>query len=146
MRRFLLDTSVVSAFGPGKPPVAAPVAGWFQRHGAVLFVSVVTVLEIESGIRQLERTGSTRRLKKLTDWLAELRIDFKEKLLLFDEEAAMVAGRLEARALAAGRHPGLADVIIAAIGEVNGYTILSQNLRHFRVLGVPAMNPFRDLP
>jgi hypothetical protein len=146
LRRYLLDTSVVSAFGPGRPPVALPVANWFTRHGAHLHVSVVTVMEIESGIRQYARRGSERRVDDLSKWLAALETNFEDRLFDFDQEAAKVAGRLEANALARGRHPGLADIIIAAIGEVNGLTILTQNLRHFRPLGVPSMNPFRELP
>jgi predicted nucleic acid-binding protein len=103
-------------------------------------------MEIESGIRQYARTGSARRVEDLSKWLAALMIDFKDRLLPFDEEAAMVAGRLEASVLAKGRHPGFADIVIAAIGEVNGLTVLTKNLRHFRPLGVPSMNPFRELP
>jgi predicted nucleic acid-binding protein len=112
----------------------------------LLFVSVVTVMEIESGIRQYARRGSPRRVDELSRWRAALMTDFKDKLLTFDEEAAMVAGRLEASAVAKGRHPVLADIVIAAIGEVNGLTILTQNLRHFRPLDVPSINPFAHLP
>ena len=58
----------------------------------------------------------------------------------------MRAGRLEAMALANGQRPGLADVIIAATGELHGLTILTQNLRHFQPLEVPSVNPFAGLP
>ena len=106
----------------------------------------MTVMEVESGIRQFAETGSTRRLAELSAWLGTLSVDFKERLVPFTEDVAMIAGRLEAAALAKGRYPGLADIIIAATGEAHHMTVLTQNLRHFRPIGVPALNPFRELP
>lgn len=146
MRQFLLDTSVVSAFGPGKPPTGPSITAWFRTNADQLFISAVTVMEVESGIRQFARTGSTRRLADLTAWLATVMVDFQDRVLPFEEKAAMTAGRLEAVALAKGGHPGLSDIVIAAIGEVRGMTILTQNLRHFEPLEVACLNPFRELP
>ena len=103
-------------------------------------------MEIESGIRQFARRGSTRRLADLSSWLASLLVDFNDRILPFEEQAAMSAGRLEALALEKGRHPGLADVIIAAIGERHRLTILTRNVRHFQPLGVPCLDPFKELP
>jgi predicted nucleic acid-binding protein len=142
----LLDTSVVSAFGPGKAPVHPLIADWISVNADRLFISAMTVMEIESGIRQFARTGSTRRLANLTAWLGTLMVDFRDRVLPFEESAAMVAGRLEALALSKGRHPGLSDIIIAAIGEVRGMTILTGNLRHFEPLEVACLNPFQQLP
>ena len=146
MRRFLLDTTIVSAFGPGKPVLSPSVADWFVQQADRLFISAITLMEIESGIRQYARRGSTRRLADLTSWLATVMVDFRDRVLPFEEQAAMRAGRLEAMALAKGQRPGLADVIIAATGELHGLTILTQNLRHFRPLEVPSVNPFAGLP
>lgn len=142
----MVDTSVVSAFGPGKPPSSPLVAGWFKTNADHLFISVVTVMEIESGIRQYARTGSTRRLADLTAWLAAVMVDFQDRVLPFEERAAMAAGRMEASALAKGRHPGIVDIIIAATGELHSMTVLTQNLRHFEPLEVACLNPFRKLP
>jgi predicted nucleic acid-binding protein len=146
LRQFLLDTSVVSAFGPGKTPASPLIAGWIRTHADQLFISAVTVMEIESGIRQFARTGSTRRLSDLTNWLAVVRVDFRDRILPFEENVAMTAGRLEALALAKGRHPGLSDIVIAATGELHGMTILTRNLRHFEPLEVSCLDPFRELP
>lgn len=146
MRRFLLDTSVVSAFGPGKPSTAAALTDWIRLNADRLYISSVTVMEIESGIRQFARRGSARRLADLTAWLASVMVDFRDRVLPFDDETAMIAGRLEALALAKGRHPGLSDIIIAATGERRGMTVLTQNLRHFLPLEVPCLNPFQGLP
>lgn len=146
MRRFLLDTSVVSAFGPGKALVNPTIAGWIRSNVDRLFISAVTVMEIESGIRQFARTGSTRRLVDLTNWLASVMTDFRDRIRPFEERVAMTAGRLEALALAKGRHPGLADIVIAATSETHGMTVLTRNLRHFEPLEVACLDPFRELP
>lgn len=142
----MLDTSVVSAFGPGKAPANPLIAGWIRTNADQLFISAVTVMEIESGIRQFARTGSTRRLADLTAWLDTVMVDFRDRVVPFEERAAMVAGRLEALALAKGRHPGFSDIVIAATGNLHGMTILTQNLRHFEPLEIACLNPFQRLP
>jgi predicted nucleic acid-binding protein len=144
--RFLFDTSVISAFGPGKPLASAALVGWVKANADRSFISAVTVMEIESGIRQFARTGSTRRLTDLTAWLAAVMVDFRSRVLPFEEEVAMAAGRLEALAIAKGRHPGLADIVIAATGAVHGMIVLTRNLRHFEPLEVACANPFHELP
>src|SRR5882757_7555943 len=101
----------------------------------------MTVMEIKSGIEQLVRAGSTRRQAELSAWLAALVAQFEDRVLSFDREAAMIAGRIEAGALAIGRHPGLADIVIAAIAARHGLIVLTQNLRHFAPLGVGAIDP-----
>jgi predicted nucleic acid-binding protein len=103
-------------------------------------------MEIESGIQQLVLSGSTRRGPELSGWLVGLVETFARRLVPVDATIAMAAGRLEALALAAGRHPGLPDIVIAATGEVKGLTILTQNLRHFSPLKVAAMDPFKTRP
>jgi toxin FitB len=142
----LLDTSVVSAFGPGTAPANPLIADWFRTNAEQLFISAVTVMEIESGIRQFAGTGSTRRLADLTAWLGTVMVDFRDRVLPFEEKAAMVAGRLEALAIAKGRHPGISDIVIAATSELHGMTVLTQNLRHFEPLEIPCLNPFQQLP
>jgi predicted nucleic acid-binding protein len=122
------------------------IADWFRSSANQLFISVITVMEIESGIRQFARSGSTRRLADLTTWLGTVMEDFRDRVLPFEEKAAMAAGRLEALALRKGRHPGLSDIVIAATAEVHSMTILTQNLRHFEPLEVACLNPFRELP
>lgn len=60
----------------------------------------------------------------------------------FDLAAARVAGLLSDAAQAEGRHPGFADVAIAAIAKSRGLIILTFNLRHFDQLGVEVLDPF----
>ena len=148
MTGYLLDTNVASVLAPGRREkiIDAGVLAWLEGREPSLYLSTMTVMEIETGIQQLARTGSTRRRPELSVWLFGLLQTFGDRVLPFDGEAAMAAGRLEATVLAKGRHPGLADIIIAAIGEVRGLPILTRNLRHFRDLGVSCIDPFKSLP
>jgi predicted nucleic acid-binding protein len=40
----------------------------------------------------------------------------------------------------------LADLTIAATAQVRGYAVLTHNLRHFGLLGVPAHDLYERLP
>ena len=69
---------------------------------------------------------------------------YADRILPFDLGAARIAGMLmlSDAAQADGRHPGFADVAIAAIAKSRDLAILTLNLRHFDPLGVDARNPF----
>jgi toxin FitB len=78
----------------------------------------------------------------LRHWFDRILDDYEDRMLSFDRVAARTAGALGDAALAAGRHPGFADVAIAAIANARELVVLTLNLRHFDALGVDALNPF----
>jgi toxin FitB len=139
---WLLDTNILSAFAPGKPAVPSNTADWFAEHTNELFLSAITAAEIEAGIAQLRRTGSGRRANQLNDWFERLLSFYADRVLSFDLAAARVAGALSDAARAGGRHPGFADIAIAAIAKSRELVIVTLNLRHFEPLGVDTLNPF----
>jgi toxin FitB len=65
---YLVDTNVISAATPSRPASAALVE-WMDAHSDSLFLSVVTVAEIENGIAKLRREGATRKSADLAAWL-----------------------------------------------------------------------------
>ena len=146
MTGWLLDTNVLSAFAPGKPAVAARSAAWFNERSDALFLSAITAAEIEAGVSKLRRTSSERRAEELREWFERILSIYADRVLPFDLSAARVAGALGDAAQADGRHPGFADVAIAAIAKSRGLVILTLNLRHFDPLGVAALNPFDPAP
>jgi predicted nucleic acid-binding protein len=139
---WLLDTNVLSAFAPGKPPVGPELGNWFEERTDELFLSAITAAEIEAGISKLRRTGSGRRADELRAWFERMLNFYAERVLPFDLAAARIAGVLDDAARAEGRHPGFADVAIAAIAKSRQLVVLTLNLRHFDPLGVDALNPF----
>jgi predicted nucleic acid-binding protein len=117
-----------------------------DAHSASLFLSVVTVTEIEDGIAKLRREGARRKSLDLTAWLETVLHLYDDRILAFDTPVARIAGTLTDRARGQGHAPGFADVIIAATARRHELTILSRNLRHFEPLGVSAHDPFLGLP
>lgn len=143
MTGWLIDTNVLSAFAPGKPTLAPELAAWFRERADALYLSTISAMEIETGIAGLRRTGAARRAAALRAWFDRILQQYAERVLAFDLAAAQLAGALNDSAKAAGRHPGFADLSIAAIARSHQLTVLTINLRHFRPLGVEALNPLR---
>jgi predicted nucleic acid-binding protein len=139
---WLLDTSVLSAFAPGKSPIPAEVAHWFREHSDELYLSTITAAEIAAGIAKLRRAGSTRRAETLSDWFERILTFYADRVLPLDLDAARMAGSLADATAALGRNPGFADVAIAAIAKSRDLAVLTINMRHFEPLGVAASDPF----
>src|SRR3546814_4601211 len=71
---FLLDTDVVSMLSPARSDVSGGFLDWLERmdgEGRV-FLSVVTVHEIEKGIALLDRRGAAAKAAALRGWLSGL--------------------------------------------------------------------------
>jgi toxin FitB len=144
-KAYLLDTSVLSLLAPGRAGVDPTLAAWLRGRSEALHVSAVTVAEIEQGIRKLRRTGGAARAKALGGWLDALIDGAGDRILAFDTRTARIAGALSDRAMAAGKHPGFADVAIAATALAHSLTLLTRNVKHFAPLGVAFADP-GDLP
>lgn len=146
MSGYLLDTSVISLVGPGKPPLPAELTGWLRDHADALFVPIVAVAEIEQGIAKLRRAGGTARADRLSAWLDGLIGGYGTRILTLDPTSARLAGQLSDAARAKGRDPGFPDVAIAAIAAAHGLVVLTRNVRHFGPLGVAHVDPLETLP
>jgi len=142
---YLVDTNVISAAAPSRP-VSTALIEWMDTHSASLFMSAVTVAEIEDGIAKLRREGARRKSADLTAWLDTVLHLYGDRVLAFDAATARIAGAMSDRARGLGHTPGLADIIVAATARHRGLTILSRNVKHFGPLGVAIVDPFVKLP
>jgi predicted nucleic acid-binding protein len=142
---YLVDTNVISAAAPSRPVVLALVE-WMDTHSAALFLSAVTVAEIEDGIAKLRREGAKRKSADRAAWLETVLHLYGDRVLAFDVATARLAGAISDLARGLGRAPGFADIIIAATAQQHGLTILSRNLRHFESFDVAVIDPFAGLP
>ena len=142
---YLLDTNIVSADAPAKRAIGpGTFAAWVRRNGDRLFISTVTIAEIEAGIARAVRIGATTKGERLRRWLAAVEHFYSGRILAFGIEEARHAGAILDRARA--HDPGFEDIAIAATAAVRGLTILTANERHFAPLGVPLANPLKQLP
>lgn len=145
MTLYLLDTNIVSADAPAKRRVSPEAfAAWVREHGDQLYISTVTIAEIEAGIARADRIGATTKAERLRRWLAAVEHFYAGRILPFDVEAARQAGAILDRARA--HDPGFEDIAIAATAAARGLTVLTANERHFTPLGVPLANPLKQLP
>lgn len=141
-----MDTNVLSAFAPGRPPVSEETSQWFEDNTDRLFLSTVTVAEVAAGVAKLRRRGGGHRADRLSAWLDQLQPLYGARLLPLDFEVARITGEMTDAILAAGHQPGFADTAIAATARAKGLTVLTLNQRHFQPLGVPNLDPFKQIP
>lgn len=123
----------------------APVAflEWLERADSErgVFLTVVTIHEIEKGIALLDHKGATAKAAALRLWLAGLVSTYADKIIGFDAGSAALAGQLEAKALSAGYDPGMADAMIAGIAKYHDLHVVTGNTRHFLPFDVPVSAP-----
>jgi toxin FitB len=142
---YLLDTNIVSADASPKNKVGAKaLASWLRVHGDQLFISSVTIAEIEAGIARAARIGATAKASQLRQWLSAVEHFYAGRILPFGIEEARHAGAILDRARA--HDPGFEDIAIAATAAARGFVVLTANERHFEPLGVPVINPLKQLP
>ena len=144
--RFLVDTDVLSTGAPSKSQPVTALIDWMHRNSGKLYVSVVTIAEIEDGIAKSAREGSSRKAARLREWLETLVHLYSARMLPFDLAAARIAGALSDGARGRGHTAGFADLANAAIARHHDLTILTCNLKHYAALGVPAHDPVAQLP
>jgi predicted nucleic acid-binding protein len=144
--RFLVDTDVLSTGAPSKPQTIPELIEWMDRNSEKLYVSVVTIAEIEDGIAKSKREGATRKAARLREWLETLVHLYSPRILPFDLAAARIAGALSDRARSRRHTAAFADLAIAAIARHHDFTILTCNLKHYAPLGVATHDPVAELP
>lgn len=132
---YILDTNVLSAVR--RPDRAPQVAAWLRGKAEQdLFLSVITLGEIERGIRQQERRAPALT-NDLRSWLDRTVLLFSDRLLAFEAEDARIWGRLSAEI----GHNG-ADLMIAASALRHGAIVVTGNISDFAPTGAALENPF----
>lgn len=141
---YLLDTNVISMLDPRRREHAQALVEWMERNGASLFLSVMTITELDAGVLKLRRESKTERADQIAALVTAVLSDFGDRVLAIDLETARHVARL---AEATYRQPiSLPDLIIAATGMRHGLVVLTRNMGQFGRLGVPARDPFVELP
>ena len=142
---YLLDTNILSASAPTRRDAdAEALAAWMRAQSDRLYLSAITIAEIEAGIARAVRIGASAKAPVLRRWLAAVEHFYASRILAFGIEEARQAGAILDRARA--HDPGFEDIAIAATAAAHGLTVLTANERHFAPLGVPYANPLKKLP
>ncbi|MFM2008213.1 MAG: hypothetical protein RIR02_163 [Pseudomonadota bacterium] len=136
---FILDTNVISELRKAKSGKAdSKVMAWAAAINAdVLFLSAITILELEMGVLQVERKDPLQG-NLLRSWLDnQVLTAFDGKILVVDAAVAQRCARLHVPDRSSER-----DALIAATALVHGMTIVTRNVSDFETSGVDLINPW----
>ena len=131
---FLVDTDVLSLLR--RPERSPRIGRWIAAQRTTdLYVSVVSVAEIERGItRQRRRDPAFASL--LARWLDTVLSLYGDRILPVDAPTARRWGRLPGDL----GHEGT-DLLIAATALEHGLTVVTRNVRHFEPTGAQVLDP-----
>jgi predicted nucleic acid-binding protein len=135
---FVLDTNVVSELR--RPDKAdAKVFAWASAQPlSLMFVSAITVLEIELGALSIERKDKARGAL-LRTWIDDQVLPgFEGRILAVDAAVALRCARLHGPVARSER-----NALIAATALVHGMTVVTRNVADFEPTGVGVLDPWR---
>ena len=136
---FLLDTNVVSELRKIRLGKAnRQVAKWADNVDATeLFLSVITIQELEMGVLLVERRDPTQGAI-FRAWLNDHVLPaFSDRVLPVDIAVAQRSARLHVPDPRPVR-----DALIAATALVHGMTVVTRNVADFEPTGVLILNPW----
>jgi toxin FitB len=136
---FLLDTNVISQLRRAKPHGA--VVAWLNaQQSAALFVSAMTITELQQGI-ELTRNQDAPRAERLEHWLVYELLP-NAQVLAMDANVA----RTWAKLMHKRSNTLFEDALIAATAIAHDLIVVTRNVRDFKSLGVKCFDPFTYKP
>ena len=136
---FVLDTNVVSELRKVRLGKAdRNLVAWAESVDAAdLFVSAITIMELELDVLSIERRDATQGA--LLRSLLEQHVlpEFSLRTLPADTAVAQRCARLHVP-----DRRGERDALIAATALVHGMTVVTRNIADFKPTGVPLVNPW----
>ena len=119
----------------------APVVSWLDRRPAEsVWITSITLFEARFGMALLPASRRRQALEAAFERL--LKEDLENRVLDFDSAAAVEAASLAAARQKAGRTVDMRDTQIAGIALARRATLATRNVRHFKDLKVPVVDPW----
>ncbi|WP_236699219.1 MULTISPECIES: type II toxin-antitoxin system VapC family toxin [Xanthomonas] len=138
---YVLDTNVLSELRKIRLGKAdANVAAWSESVDAAnLFVSAITIMELELGVLSIERRDAPQGAI-LRSWLEQHVLpEFSGRTLPIDTAVAQRCARLHVP-----DKRGERDALIAATALVHGMAVVTRNAADFQPTGVAMVNPWEQ--
>jgi toxin FitB len=133
---FLIDTNVLSETRKRQPDTG--VIEWVTATPSDrLYVSVLTLGEIEQGIARIRGRGDHQQAAALERWLREIEVGFADRILPVSLPVASAWGRQQHV-----QPLPVVDALIAATARVKGLTVVTRNVKDFQRIGIQVLNPF----
>ena len=137
----LLDTNVISELRRANRAAPAVLAWAHTTQASQLFISAITVLELERGVLLLERRDPYQGAV-LRAWLdGQVMPAFEGRVLAVD---AQVARRCAALHVPDPRPER--DALIGATAMEHGFTLATRNIADFQMQGIRLVNPWNYAP
>jgi len=131
---YLLDTNVISELRKPRPHGA--VVAWLRsREDSELFISAVTLGEIQAGI-EITREQDSAKAAEIEAWADQVAAVWNilpMNAATFRAWAKLMHRRSDAL---------IEDAMIAATAQVHGLQVVTRNVRHFKAFGIAAFNPY----
>jgi hypothetical protein len=136
---YLLDTCVLSELA--KPEPDAGVVRWLDEADETgLYLSVLTLGELEKGIARLPSSARRRKIEK---WVRQdLAGRFSGRLLAVEQKVAERWGRLSGESELRGEPLPVIDALVAATGLEYGLEVVTRNIADLERCGVRCVNPW----
>lgn len=135
MNKYLLDTNVISELRKQKPHGA--VLQWLgELRSEHLFISVVTLAELQSGVERT-RIQDPPKAAEIEIWIDRFASSFQMipmDAVCFREWARLMHGKSDDL---------FEDAMIAATARVHGLIVATRNEADFRLFDVRIFNPFK---
>ncbi len=126
---WLLDTCAISEYAKRAPN--RNVIAWLDAQDELsMFISVITLGEIEKGILKLRATDA-HRSQRLTAWLGLVEQRFAGRILPLDSASLHIWAQLSANAELAGKPLPVMDGLIMATAQSHGLTVVTRNVQYF---------------
>lgn len=126
---WLLDTCVLSEYAKKAP--TTKVIDWLdEQDEASLFISVITLGEIEKGILKLRKADPCRS-QKLTAWLGKVEQRFAGRIFPLDTAALHVWAQIAAHAELVGQPIAVMDGLLMATAQCHGLAVVTRNVQDF---------------
>lgn len=137
--KYLLDTCVISELT--KPVPNSDVISWLNSIDAdKLFISVITIGEIQKGLSKL---SDIKKKKKLTEWLNTLLDKYQDRLISIDLKVAEKWGFLLGNSEKKGVSISSIDGLLAATVYTHNLTLVTRNESDFIHVDIPVFNPWQ---
>jgi len=134
---YLIDTCVISELSKTKPNAA--VEKWFSNiDPKYLYVSVLTLGELQKGVARLPRSSKRIQLEQWID--TSLLTHFEDRILPITAEVARESGNLQARAEKSGQKLPSIDSLLATTAIVHRLTVVTRNVTDLEATGIAILN------